>query len=131
MARFLISSMNVKFVVSLFSISTSGNVGYQESSCASKSMSTSCTVNGLTPATTYYFKVQAVHTQDDVGPYSDFAVATTNTSSKLFFFFSCFACLVRLCLEKFSGLLLSLVEADSVRKIIKESLWCQLPFSYF
>ena len=87
-ARFLISNMIVNFIlISLSSISTSGNVGYQESSCASKSMSTSCTVNGLIPATTYYFKVQAVNTQGaGVGPYSDFAVVTTNTSSKLFAF---------------------------------------------
>ena len=110
-ARFLISSMNVKFVVSLFSISTSGNVGYQESSCASKLMSTSCTVNGLTPATTYYFKVQAVNTQSDVGPYSDFAVATTNTSSKLFLFHVLLVWSGYVW-KKFTGLLLSLVEAE-------------------
>ena len=66
-----------------FSISSSGNVGYQEASCA-RLTSTSCTVDKLTPATTYYFKVQAVNAQGDKGPLSDFAVATTNTTSKLF-----------------------------------------------
>lgn len=40
-------------------------------------------MRGLTASTTYYFKVQAVSGQGKVGPLSELAVATTNTSGKL------------------------------------------------
>ena len=65
--------------LSLFSTSVGG--GYKPTDCESQSGS-SCTVGSLTPATTYYFKVKA-HTTGGTGPFSIFAAATTNMTSKL------------------------------------------------
>ncbi|KAK2562380.1 Sortilin-related receptor [Acropora cervicornis] len=51
---------------------------FQGITCASSERSnTSCTVNNLTPATTYYFKVRAVSASGEFGPFSDIGIATT------------------------------------------------------
>lgn len=58
--------------------STLGYGSFQGITCANRERrNTSCTVNNLTPGTTYYFKVRAVSASRGVGPFSDIGVATT------------------------------------------------------
>lgn len=61
-------------------ISTLGNVAFSIATCTVKTK-LSCTVGSLTPATTYYVKVQAV-ANGNVSAFSNIVIITTNTSSK-------------------------------------------------